>query len=172
VAKPLDEKGRAAAWHDLTSADGARGWAAVWALADDPGAVAVLKDRLRPRPPLPAIEFDELLTDLDAAEFAVRTAAAEKLGAAGEGVVGQLRDALKRDLSAEQRAAVGRLIRVWETAGRRPPAGERLRVVRAVAALELAATADARKLLADLAAGPPDALVTREAKQALARGAR
>jgi hypothetical protein len=123
---------------------------------------------MRPAPPLPANEFDRLLTDLDSDDFATRAAAAAQLEAAGEGVVGQLRDALKRELSAEQRAAVGRLLAA-QTAGRGPPAGDRLRVVRAVAALELGGTADARKVIAELAAEPSDTLAAREARAALHR---
>jgi hypothetical protein len=171
AARPLDEKGRAAAWGDLASADGAKGWAAVWALADDPGAAAFLRDRMRPPPPLPAKEIDRLLADLDSDDFATRTAAVAKLEAAGEGVVGPLREALRRELSAEQRAAVGRLLAAQEV-GPGPPAGDRLRVVRVVAALELGSTVDARKALAELAAGPADALATREARRALERLAR
>ena len=41
--------------------------------------------------------------------------------------------------------------------------------MRAVAALELSGTADARKVLAGLAAGPADAVATREAAAALPR---
>jgi WD40 repeat protein len=172
AAKALTEKERATAWDDLASADGARGWAAVWALADDPGSAAFLRDRVRPVEPLPAKEFEKLLADLDAEEFADRTAAAKQLAAAGERAIGQLRDSLKAGVSAEQRDAAGRLLKAWAAADQKPPTGERLRVVRAVAALELAGTADARKLLAELAKGAADATATREAKGALERAGR
>ena len=43
---------------------------------------------------------------------------------------------------------------------------ESLRKMRAVHALELAATADARRLLEGLAAGAPDAWLTRDAQHA------
>jgi hypothetical protein len=46
---------------------------------------------------------------------------------------------------------------------------EQRRAVRAVAVLEDAATADARKLLAKLAGGAPDARLTQEARAALER---
>jgi hypothetical protein len=167
--KALDEKARAAAWDDLGSADGAKGWVAVWSLADDPSAAAFLRDKVKPVEPMLAKEFERLLADLNAEEFATRAAAAKKLREAGERAVGQLRDALKRDLSAEQRDAIDKLLTAWLAADQRPPSGERLRVMRAVAALELAGTADARKLLAELATGAADATVTREAKQGLER---
>jgi RNA polymerase sigma factor (sigma-70 family) len=172
TAKALSEKERVAAWEDLGAADGAKGWAAVWALADDPGAVPFLRERVRPVEPLPAKEFEKLLEGLNAEEFADRAAAAKALGAAGERAAGQLRAALGGDTSAEQRAAVGKLLTAWRAADQAVPTGERLRVVRAVAALELVDTADARQVLAGLAGGAADATATRAAKQAVERTGR
>ena len=86
-----DEGARAAAWDDLASADGAKGWSAVWAPADDPGGTGFLRGRVRPAEPLPGKEFDALLGELDGDDFATRSAAARKLEAAGERAVGQLR---------------------------------------------------------------------------------
>jgi hypothetical protein len=105
AAKPLDDTARAAAWDALAAGDAAKGWPAVWALADDPGAAAFLRTRLKPVFP------------------------------------------------AEEKE----------------PSGERLQAMRAVAALELGGSADACKLLADLAAGPADAITAVEAKAALGR---
>ncbi len=53
-----------------------------------------------------------------------------------------------------------------------PDTPEQRRAVRAVQALEHAGTPDARRLLATLAGGIPEARLTREAKAALARLAR
>jgi hypothetical protein len=50
-----------------------------------------------------------------------------------------------------------------------PLAGERLRVVRAIEALENTSGAEARQLLAELAAGAPEAHQTRQARAALQR---
>jgi hypothetical protein len=47
-----------------------------------------------------------------------------------------------------------------------PPAGERLRGVRAVEVLSRIGTAAARQALMELADGEPDAWLTREAKSA------
>jgi len=58
---------------------------------------------------------------------------------------------------------------VWQAADQKPPTGERLRQVRTVAALEYSGSADARKVLADLAKGVADATVTREAVEAIRR---
>ncbi|QJW97664.1 hypothetical protein FTUN_5241 [Frigoriglobus tundricola] len=171
-AKVLDEKGRAALWDDLASPDGAKGWGAVWGLADDPGAVAFLRGKVTPVPALPAKEFDPLLADLGSEAFATREAATEKLKAALDRATGPLRAALKAELTAEQKLRVEQLLAAWPGADRRPLTGDRLRGVRAVAALELAGTAGARKLLAELAAGAADATITREAKFALGRVSR
>jgi WD40 repeat protein len=97
----LGEKERAAAWDDLMSPDGLKAWSAVWALADDPGAVAMLRGKVKPVESIP-----------------------EK---------------------------------------------EKLRMIRAVAALELGRTPEARKLLTELASGVTEAVVTQEAKRALER---
>lgn len=167
--KALTDKERAAAWNDLASANGANGWSAVWALADDPGGVAFLGERLKPVEPLPAKEFDRLLADLGDAEFTTREAATEQLGKAGERAVGQLLAALKGELNAEQKFRVERLLAGWTGADRKPPAGGRLRVLRAVAAADLTGTAEARKLLTEWAMGAADATTTREAKRALER---
>jgi WD40 repeat protein len=162
VANGPDGKARAAAWDDLASADGVRGWSAVWALADDPDSVGFLRERLKAVGPLPPKEFAALLADLDANDFGTRTAAVGKLTAAGDRVVGQLRDALRGDLSAEQRAAAGRVLGAWQTADRHRPA-------RAVAAVELVGTAGARGLLTEWARGASGSRLSEEAVAALSR---
>lgn len=167
--KDLGEKGRIAAWNNLNSLDGAKGWAAVWALADDAAATAFLRDKVKPVAAIPAKDFEQLLADLGSEDFATREAATERLGKAGESGAGQLVAALKTELSAEQKARVERLVAGWEGADSRPATGERLRILRAVAALELAGTTEARKLLAELAAGAVNAITTCEAKRALER---
>src|SRR6185437_10586706 len=123
--------------------------------------------QIKPVEALPAKEFAKHLADLNSDNFATRTAAAKSLTAAGERAVGQLGKALERELSAEQRVAAERLLRAWRAAEQKPPTGERLRSIRAVAALELAASADARKVLTELAKGAADATLTHEAKQAI-----
>jgi hypothetical protein len=171
-ARELTERERTAAWANLASADGAKGWAAVWALADDPGAVENLRARVKPVRPLTGKEFDQLLSDLGSDDFPTREAATASLRKAGERPVGQLRAALKTELNAEQRFRAERLLAGWEEGERKKPAGERLRVMRAVAALELAGTANARKLLSELAGGVADATTTREAQETLQRTGR
>ena len=168
TARQLDDPGRAAAWDALIAEDGAKAWAAVWALADDPGAAGFLRTKVRPVEPLPATEFARLLAGLGAADFATREGAERALRDAGERAAGQVRAALTVVPSAEQRARLGRLVGALPGPDARPT-GERLRAIRAVAALELAGSADARRLLAELAAGAADATLTREAASSVAR---
>ena len=78
-----------------------------------------------------------------------------------------LRDALKTNPPAEAKKRIETLLAAFA-----PPAvpeGEVLRGVRAVWALERIGTADARRLLEDLAKGVESARLTREAKAALGR---
>src|SRR6185437_5499390 len=49
----LTTKERATAWGELAAADATKGWSAVWALADDPGAAAFLRDQIKPVEALP-----------------------------------------------------------------------------------------------------------------------
>ena len=100
-------------------------------LADDPGTADFLRVKLKPVEQLPAAEFQKLLASLNAEEFAERKAAAEKLKAAGERAVGQLRQALRGDPSAEQRDAINRLLDAARAIERKVPSGERLRAMRA-----------------------------------------
>ena len=139
-------------------------------MADDPGAVAFLRDRVRPVEPLPAKEFEKLLADLNAESSPTGRRRPRSRGGR-ERAVGQL---ATRCRGAECRAAdaVGRLLTSWRAAGQTPPTGERRRVMRAVAALELAGTANAREVLMGLAGGAANETATRDSKQALERAGR
>jgi WD40 repeat protein len=172
AARVLEQKGRAVAWEDLLSRDGSKGWAAVWALADDHGAVEFLREKAKSVAAMPAKEFSRLLADLGSDDFATREAATEELGKAVECAVGQLLASSNTELSPEQKLRVDQLLGLWKVADQRPLTPERLRMVRAVAVLELMGTPDARKLLAELAAGAAAATTTREAKRALERALR
>jgi hypothetical protein len=108
-----------------------------------------------------------LVAKLDAAAFADREAAAAAIRELGDAAAPVLRTLVKGKLSAEQAGRVERLLAEAE-APVLPP-GERLRRVRAVAVLEWAGTAEARKVLAELAAGTAADRPTREAKDAVRR---
>jgi hypothetical protein len=103
---------------------------------------------------------------LGAAEFTDREAATKALREYGDVVLPALQEALKGDLSAEQRT---RLAPLMTAAGSWLLTGERAGQVRAVAVLERVGTADARDALVRLAGGVADARLTREAAAALGR---
>ena len=77
-----------------------------------------------------------------------------------------LQEALAGRPSAELRRQASRLL---DRLSPGLPPGETLRQVRAVEALELIGTPEARRLLEELAAGEPAARLTREAASSLRR---
>ena len=164
-AKPKPVADAAGAWADLGSDDAAEAWAAVWALADA-GTVGALAKAKRVEPPA-ADAVAASLVKFDDKEFRVREAASKRLAAFGEGATGLLRAALGRTPSAEAAGRIEALLAPF--AADKPPAGEALRTVRAIAALERIGTAEAQAVLKDLAAGVAGARVTEEARDALDR---
>jgi WD domain, G-beta repeat len=167
-AKPLSERELAAGWADLAGDDAAKAYAAIWSLADAPGdSVPFLRTRLRPAVAPTDDEVRKLFGRLDAPAFADREGAEKALRELGESVTSALRDRLKAGVSPEQKERIEKVLAAAAipTLG----AGDRLRQVRGVAALELAGTADARKLLGELARGAADDRLTREATAALQR---
>jgi WD40 repeat protein len=161
--RKLTDRELAALWADLDGVDAARAHQAIGALAASPGqALTLLKERLRPVVAAPADQTGKLLAALDSERFVVREKAQKELAESGAAVEGALRRALKTDLSPETRLRVERLLAEIE---RR----QRLRGLRALELLERVGTTEARRLVAALAGGDPDAWLTRRAKTSLAR---
>jgi WD40 repeat protein len=157
----------AKSWADLASADAPRAFRARWALAAAPGeALPLLQERLRPARAPDAGRLRRWLADLDSDRFEVRDRAQAALEEQGELAEPALREALANRPSPEVRRRVRALLD-----GLRGPVGqpEARRSLRAVAVLEDIGTPRARQLLEDLAAGAPEARLTREAKASLAR---
>jgi WD40 repeat protein len=157
-------------WESLESADSARAYRGILALSDCPEAVPYLEMRVRPAATaLPKAMDDRIaahLADLDSEEYAVRERASAALDGVGESIRPRLEEVLKTTKSAEVRW------RLKQVLGRLKPERLPLSVVRdlrAIEALEMAATPAARKLLAQLAKGSPHALLTQDAAAALAR---
>ena len=158
-----------ARWKDLAGDDAARAYAAVRRLAAAPAeAVPFLAARLRPVPAADEQQLSRLIAALDGDTFAARDKAARELTALGERATAALRKALAGARSPEARRALQALLDRQARADQ-TPTGERLRGLRAVEALENAATPQVRRLLAALAAGAPEACRTAEAKAALNR---
>jgi WD40 repeat protein len=156
-------------WKDLGEDEGRR---AVWVLATAPvQAVPFLQQRLSATLPKSGpTNVRQLIADLDAPKFAIRQKATMTLERLGEVAEPALRLALESNPSPELSKRLETLLE--KVAGRReakrvPP--EELRLLRAVEALERAATPEARAVLRAIA--EVDALdrPTREAQAALKR---
>jgi RNA polymerase sigma factor (sigma-70 family) len=164
---PAGPKAKAAEhWKALADRDAARAYDAVLALAAAPAAtVAFLGARLRPAP-AKAAKLKDLLADLDSDEFARREKATRALRQLGKGAEPALRKVYQASPSLEVHARARWLL---DELARRGLSPEELRAVRAVEALEYCGSAGSRKLLETLSRGAPEALLTQEAKAALAR---
>jgi hypothetical protein len=156
-------------WADLASDDARRAHAAIRDLGAVPEqAVRLFRNRLRPVAEGPPDRLRRLIADLDSPEFERREAAAKQLTALGERAGPALRAALKAGPSAEQGRRIRRLLDALDGA----PAGEAVRPLRAVEVLERTGGGEARAVLEALAAGVPEARLTREAQASLQRLAR
>jgi hypothetical protein len=154
-------------WDDLSGADAARAYRAVWGLADHPDqAVPLLGGHLRPVSAVDARRVAALVKDLGGEDFEVRARAAEGLVALGEPVAPALRKALAAAKDPDLRLRLNVVLRKLDP-DELPP--ERLRALRAVGVLEYAGTAEARKLLKELAGGVEGAWLTKQARAALDR---
>jgi WD40 repeat protein len=153
-------------WTDLGSSVTADGWKAQWHLLAYPDlATAMLKSRAKPVPA--QADMAEWIAKLDHPRYAVREEAARELARRGTVVEGDLRAALRKPTSAEQRERIeGLLGRLDPTV---PPAEDELRSLRAVWLLERIGTSGAQEVLEKLAGGASGSRVTAEAKAALNR---
>jgi WD40 repeat protein len=130
--------------------------------------VARLRLRLRPATgkPLDEATLARLVKQLDDDEFEVRQKAFDALVAQGRAAEGQLRKALENKPSVEVKKRANDLLARLE---RHTASAEENQAGRAVEVLEWLDSPAARKLLDELARGRADAVMTRQAKAALAR---
>jgi hypothetical protein len=151
---------------DALAGDGVTSWRAGWALVDHPTeAVALLRERLKPAAAVTnEAAVRKLIAHLDSAKFAERDRASRDLRALGRGAEPYLWQALANPASAEARRRVQSLLDELPPEVDPP---QLLRDRRAVRALALIGTPEARRLLETLAAGAPDARLTRDAAAAL-----
>jgi hypothetical protein len=156
----LDVQGR---FKEVDGEDAARAYQAIGALAASPGqALALVKERLRPVVAAADERTGKLLAALDSKRFVVREKAQKEMAGLGPAVEVALRRALKKELSPETRLRVERLLAEIERV-------QRLRGLRALELLERLATVEARRLVATLAGGEPEAWLTRQAQASLHR---
>jgi RNA polymerase sigma factor (sigma-70 family) len=167
VAAELTAAERDAAWSAVLDTDGAKVHQAIWALVAAPKqALPLLKGALKAPRSVDQKVLDRLIRDLDDDAFAVREKATRELEGIGEPAVDTLRKAMKESGSAEVRDRAERLLSGLEGQSARDRA---LRLNRGLEVLEHIGTAEARRLLKALAAGPATAVLTQKAKAALKR---
>jgi RNA polymerase sigma factor (sigma-70 family) len=159
-----------ALWADLGSADRTRRYLAVWALAAAPRqAVPYLREKIKRVAPVDARVQERMVTliaDLDSDSFAVREAATKDLDKVADLAEPFLRKALEGNSSPEARQRIKRLL---AKAKGMDLSAEQRRQLQALEALEHCGTAEARRLLEDLAGGAPQAQLTRQAADTLKR---
>jgi RNA polymerase sigma factor (sigma-70 family) len=159
-------KDLSALWDKLGSTDAAKAHQAMSAFSHSPEpTLAWLRKYLPPIPKADNEQMARLLKQLDDDRFAVREAAEARLKDLAEGAAPALRQALKREPSAEVRLRVTRLLEQLN-AVKMPT---QLRSQRAIEVLERMGTPEARKVLEDLAKGVSEARQTQEAKASLDR---
>jgi WD40 repeat protein len=167
LAKSLTVKEIESLWNNLADDDAAKAWSAVWCMADAPQeTVTFLRVRIKPSPTAAVDATRRLLGDLDSDSFEVREAAAKRLKELGPQAEPALRAALEDKPSLEQRRRIEPLL-VALTESPRPLAREELRQLRALIVLERIGSPEARRLLDEVAKGPPSSRSTRQARAAL-----
>lgn len=155
-------------WNDLASRNGPTAYRAIWSLIDDPvTAVELLKHQLKPIPPSPGRDvLMKLISQLHDDDFATREQASEQLIAQGPGFLPLLQEVQQKSQIPEQRR---RLTEIRDAIHREPSTPEEWRILRAVQALELGASDEGRSLLKSWMTGRKGALLTEQAREAVAR---
>ncbi len=167
TTKPLSAAELDAGWTDLAGQDAETADRAIRRLAAAPAdALPYLATKLQPAIRADPKRVDELIRDLDSDRFAERERASRELEKLGETATALCRKALADDLTAEARQRIEAFLKKQEQE-RLTPSPQRLRIVRALEALEFAGTPEARQLLEKLAGGVAEAIITREAKASL-----
>jgi WD40 repeat protein len=151
-------------WENLASIDAATAGEALQTLARAAEqSVALLGEKI-----LPVREetVRKLLKDLDSPRFSVRDRASLDLIALGRFIEPVLRAELRNKPTLEMRRRIVEILKIISAEERSP---DELRALRGLELLEMIGTADAKKLLQELAAGAPLCDLTREAKAVLQR---
>jgi RNA polymerase sigma factor (sigma-70 family) len=150
-------------WKDLAG-DAAAGYAALGRLVSSPErGVPFLAKQLQSAQPVDTKRIERLIADLNNGHFQIREKAAKELETLTDRAVPTLRKALAGNPSLEAKRRLEALLDRLEAVG---TSAETIREVRVVEALEWIGNAEARRLLAKLAAGAPETRLTQEAKEA------
>jgi WD40 repeat protein len=151
-------------WADLAGADAGKAHRAIWKTVASESSAQRLGERLRPIPPAEAERVAKLVTQLDSEEFKERESAQRELEELADIAEPSLQRALTSKPSPEAQRRIEEILRRTRTTS-----PERLRTWRALEVLEQTASPEARKVLRSLAAGAPEARLTRDAQAALKR---
>jgi WD40 repeat protein len=153
-------------WADVGGEYAPRAHRAIFNLAHHGApALAFLCERLKPVPKDFAERLRQRIADLDHDDFRTRESAMRELTRLGPDAVLPLHAALDAKPSVEARNRIEALLKDLHPWYIKDP--ETLRTVRAIWALQLMATPEARAVLDTLAAGAPEARITQEAQAAL-----
>lgn len=163
---PQTAENWAKVWAELAGDDAARAFEAIGVLTTQPHeAMPRLRQWIRPmRKPDPR-RLARWIADLDSESFEVRQQASRELEQRGELVEKDLKKALTVRPTLEMRRRLELLLDPLAHA----TTPEQRRRIRAIEALERIGSADARRLLEELAGGAADAVQTHEAKASLER---
>lgn len=163
--RQLGQQGFAGLWDDLAG-DATTAQRAVWTLASAPAdALAFLRERLKPAPPVDPKHVARWIDDLGSAEFAVRRTATDELKRLDLLAF----DAVRKALAGSPPLETARRLQPILDSMTGAPSPELRRVLRSIQALERIGNAEARALLARLAKGAQAARVTKQARLALER---
>lgn len=166
--QPLTERDLSQLWDELASNDAGLAYRAIWRYVDEPKLAVAFLDRHLPPVTLPSdVQWRTIIQDLDSDRFALRESASRHLERLGRLVEGSLRQAMKDNLTAEQRRRIAAALALLEPPRR--PSADDLRAVRAVAILEGINTAEARQVLQRCTKRLPGEWLTEEATNAEAR---
>jgi hypothetical protein len=168
--QPLQAGDLEGIWKDFTQNDDAgtkKARQGIAAMIQAPQlAVPFLKERLKPVPRPDAKRIEQCLVDLDSGNFKTREKAMSELEALGELALPALDKKLAdKTLSVEARRRMEALAQKPRTV----LSGGELRNLRAVEVLEGIGTPDAKAVLDTLAHGGEGAVLTEQARRALAR---
>jgi WD40 repeat protein len=155
-------------WRELLVVQGREAFPAMGRLIADPATtLAFLKANLRPDKEnvLGPADIRKLIASLDSPKFQEREKAMLTLKKLGERALPELNQAMKTDITLEMRLRIEKILEDINEPASHP---EDLRSTRAVELLEHLGE-DARRHLEELARGSPGAVLTIEARAALAR---
>jgi WD40 repeat protein len=152
-------------WGDLKGEPEAA-FRAVWLAVSDPKAPELFGKKLPSTPKPDAETFKKLVGELASDEFPTRESAEKELAKFGPAAFTLAKKARADSDSPEVRMRLDRVMKAWTEAVLGP---EVWRQKRAVVAMELAGTDDARKLLARWAADAPGTTLSDDAARAVKR---